>query len=384
MAINKVTFLDDVLIDLTNDTVTSETLAKGVTAHAKNGEIITGTMESGNAKIGETTITKNGIYEASVDGITGVVTEVYNANVPFTIDLTETLGVPIVFWKTGVALPSNFEYFKNNTYMKVTNSDGSVLAESSFSEMSWDGVEGVVLMSDSIFIIYDPAAFEEQMLGGSLGLFETGIYIAGTDIVNENFELTLTAVSTVPADAYNKVIVDVPNGNLNWITVDNIHYAINNNDLIVVGNGETPHDAFRELDIERAFIGQGIEQIGNSAFYKCANLKHVYMPDSLINFGDYIFEKCTGIETFVIPDGVERLPLGMFDECTSLKSITIPDSVGSIGMFVCRDCTSLTDIIFKGTVSQWLTVNNGRERNWIENCPVTYVQCSDGNCDFFN
>jgi hypothetical protein len=42
MARNKVIFGDDVLIDLTGDTVAPETLLAGATAHDKSGEIITG------------------------------------------------------------------------------------------------------------------------------------------------------------------------------------------------------------------------------------------------------------------------------------------------------------------------------------------------------
>lgn len=42
MAINKVVYGDETLLDLTNDTVTPETLEEGVTAHAANGEIIVG------------------------------------------------------------------------------------------------------------------------------------------------------------------------------------------------------------------------------------------------------------------------------------------------------------------------------------------------------
>ena len=41
--INKVVYGGTTLIDLTNDTVTPEALDKGVTAHSKTGEIITGT-----------------------------------------------------------------------------------------------------------------------------------------------------------------------------------------------------------------------------------------------------------------------------------------------------------------------------------------------------
>ena len=41
--INKVIYGGDTLIDLSNDTVTPATLDKGVTAHSKTGEVITGT-----------------------------------------------------------------------------------------------------------------------------------------------------------------------------------------------------------------------------------------------------------------------------------------------------------------------------------------------------
>lgn len=45
MAASKVSYYGKVLIDLTQDTVTAEKLAKGVTAHGKDGAVITGTME---------------------------------------------------------------------------------------------------------------------------------------------------------------------------------------------------------------------------------------------------------------------------------------------------------------------------------------------------
>lgn len=50
MAVSKIELANgDVLIDLTNDSVTPETLAEGVTAHDKSGALITGTMQSGGS-----------------------------------------------------------------------------------------------------------------------------------------------------------------------------------------------------------------------------------------------------------------------------------------------------------------------------------------------
>ena len=50
MAVNKVLYGDDTLIDLTMDTVTPETLLAGFTAHRADGETITGTLKTAALK----------------------------------------------------------------------------------------------------------------------------------------------------------------------------------------------------------------------------------------------------------------------------------------------------------------------------------------------
>lgn len=47
MAVNKVIYGGETLVDLTSDTVTPETLAEGYTAHDKSGNAIVGTMQGG-------------------------------------------------------------------------------------------------------------------------------------------------------------------------------------------------------------------------------------------------------------------------------------------------------------------------------------------------
>ena len=53
MAISKVNYGSNVLMDLTGDTVDAEHLAEGYTAHDKAGVLITGTMTSGGGSSGE-------------------------------------------------------------------------------------------------------------------------------------------------------------------------------------------------------------------------------------------------------------------------------------------------------------------------------------------
>lgn len=51
MGVNKVEYNGETLVDLTNDTVTEDTLAEGTTAHDASGEPIVGRMRSGGANI---------------------------------------------------------------------------------------------------------------------------------------------------------------------------------------------------------------------------------------------------------------------------------------------------------------------------------------------
>ena len=70
MAVNKVEYNENgqlkTLIDLTADTVTADKLAKGYTAHDMSGNIITGTMESGNSLI-PSDISKYGVYYSNLN-----------------------------------------------------------------------------------------------------------------------------------------------------------------------------------------------------------------------------------------------------------------------------------------------------------------------------
>ena len=67
MAINKVVYGNNVLVDLTEDTVSPENLQSGATAHSKSGALIRGTASMGGAApctvIAENEFNSNSIYD---------------------------------------------------------------------------------------------------------------------------------------------------------------------------------------------------------------------------------------------------------------------------------------------------------------------------------
>lgn len=58
MAINKVIYNGNILIDLTADTIIADKLLNGYNGHGRNGELIMGTMQN------------NGSVAATIDGMT--------------------------------------------------------------------------------------------------------------------------------------------------------------------------------------------------------------------------------------------------------------------------------------------------------------------------
>lgn len=72
MAVSKVIYGGETLVDLTSDTVTPDTLAEGITAHNAAGEAIIGNMPSGGVRTAEVYIEANNGSQVAFIGVDGI------------------------------------------------------------------------------------------------------------------------------------------------------------------------------------------------------------------------------------------------------------------------------------------------------------------------
>ncbi len=83
-----------------------------------------------------------------------------------------------------------------------------------------------------------------------------------------------------------------------------------------------------DSDVE---IPDGITVIGNGAFRRCTNLKHVRIPDGAVSIEKEAFIWCGDLRSVNIPDTVTSIGDYAFQGCHSLTRLTLPSSLTSIG-----------------------------------------------------
>lgn len=98
-------------------------------------------------------------------------------------------------------------------------------------------------------------------------------------------------------------------------------------------------------------IGNSVTSIGDFAFYDCSSLINITIPDSVTSIGINAFWNCSGLTDITIGDGVMSIEIATFSGCSNLTSITIGNSVTSIGESAFLDCSSLTSVIIPDSVT---------------------------------
>ena len=100
----------------------------------------------------------------------------------------------------------------------------------------------------------------------------------------------------------------------------------------------------RGITSESHVIPNGVQMIGEYAYFGCKSLKSIVIPDSVTDIGVKAFCSCYNMSSITIPDSVVTIGEKAFTGCSSLAQVTIPDSVASLGDQAFSECmmTSIT------------------------------------------
>ena len=93
---------------------------------------------------------------------------------------------------------------------------------------------------------------------------------------------------------------------------------------------KVPYHCFEGANrLSKVVLHEGLESIGESAFYQCGSLKQLELPKSLKIIGKEAFSGCTNLANITIPDDAQLEEVGeyAFSSCENLEQMTFPASL---------------------------------------------------------
>ncbi len=91
-------------------------------------------------------------------------------------------------------------------------------------------------------------------------------------------------------------------------------------------------------------IENGVENVGDYAFYGCENLTSVSLPESILGIGSFSFAYCSKLVSIDLPDSLHSISYDAFYWCAGLTSVSVPESVTYIGSAAFKGCSALASI----------------------------------------
>ena len=343
--VNKVVLGSSTLIDLTNDTVTAESLAQGYTAHDKSGAPIVGTATGGSGAV----------YQDE-DGYLVLSDEGGGQPAP---QPSGSMSDPIRFFDYDGRLVASYTSVPSAmpdvpTHDRLTNGTWNYTLSQVADQFSAMGTCDVGANYDTasgkteIDVELDSDHLEPYLCVAVNGTatvdWGDG---SSTDTITGTDWTTLKPTPHVYAQAGDYTIsID---GAVGFYGGSSAYPGV------LRGHGVTSGD--RQYDREycvcvKAIRVAGGSRIGDYAFSHCHSLQSASVPTSVTSIGTYAFSDCYSLQSASVPAGVTSIGNYAFRRCYSLKVVSIPASATSIGNYALQYCCSLRSVSIPAGVTR--------------------------------
>lgn len=135
---------------------------------------------------------------------------------------------------------------------------------------------------------------------------------------------------------------------------------------------------FKCSSLTEITIPEGVTKIGTNAFYGCSQLTSITIPSTITDMdtafsgntalsqvtltngipkiSSHAFERCTELREIKVPISVDEICSDAFNGCTGLTSVTLEKGINIINRNAFKDCTKLNDVKYNGHKTDWENV----------------------------
>ena len=384
MAFSKVTLNGTTLMDVTQKTVTANTMLSGTTALKNDGTDITGTyIPSASVDVEPLSVTTNGTYTAP----TGTAYSPVTVNVSGGGDSAERKDVNFYDYDgTIVASYATAEFANisalpsNPSHVGLTAQGWNVPSTWTLSDVKtyvatnkmadWGQMYTTTSGATEIDVEFiDPNRMSPIMslaVDGTV-LIDWGDGSSATTVTGTSLTTQLnTGVHTYPAVGKYTIKITATTGSWGFYGTSTYFLFYKNSTAnqnrvysncvrsIRTGNGCVSIGAYAFnacRSLANITISSSVTSIGTYAFGSCSSLASITIPSSVTSIGTYAFQTCSALDSVTIPNSVTDIGSYAFQNCYSLNSITIPNSATSIGTYAFSSCSSLASITIPSSVA---------------------------------
>lgn len=100
--------------------------------------------------------------------------------------------------------------------------------------------------------------------------------------------------------------------------------------------------------VETVQLPEGLQTIGNMAFFKCIRLRKIEIPEGITLIDQACFGGCDALEEVVLPDSLEEVGQFGFLSCSKLEAISFGPNMKAIGPGAFQLCASLKTVKLPG------------------------------------
>ena len=111
-------------------------------------------------------------------------------------------------------------------------------------------------------------------------------------------------------------------------------------------------DAFLFSPVETVKLSEGLQTIGDTAFFGCEGLTALEIPSTVTSIGLGAFQGCYQLSEITIPEGITALADNLLCDCTALTRLELPASVLAIGDLALPENAALTLVAPEGSFVQ--------------------------------
>lgn len=352
MAFSKVILNGVTLMDVTQDTVTAETLKTNETAHSADGEQIVGAMSGSIEKPDENKDVLFFDYD-------GTLVASYSAS-----DFAQLSTMPenpthngLIAqgwnWTLADAKIHVAKYGKLNIGQMYVTQSGNTEIDVELVDSARLNPVMTIAVSGTITIDWGDNTTPDTVTGSSLS---TRLFVPHTYANIGKYTISIHAEEGRYYSLYsNENYLLLTKSSSSSANSGRIYAGFIKN--VRIGNGITSfaNSFYRCYNLVSVSVPSHITTFNNNSFYQCYNLRYVTFPPGIQSTGNTAFSACAKLKTISLPKTITEIGQSAFNYCYNLSTVTIPDNVSAIYASAFRGCTGLGYINLPDSIS---TIND--------------------------